>query len=146
MKSLTLIAIALLACTWSHVSQARDTAHYLPIEQALSAARASGKITDAVSFYFGDQTHPAVASDFGTFTTNKKTNAFGKSDETACEWAMQSALIELFNRAVREGANAVISIESFYKKKVYRDREKFECHAGTMVAGVTLRGTVVKLK
>lgn len=146
MKTLFLVIATVGALATSLTSQARDTAHFLPIENALKAAQASGKIDGGVKFFFADQNHPAVATDFGTFSTNKKTNAFGKSDATACDWAMQSALIELFNRAVKEGADAIVEIESFYKKQAYRDSEKYECHAGAMVAGVALRGKVVKLK
>lgn len=145
MKTLCLVAAAIALMT-SFNAQARDTTHFLPIEKALAAAQASGKIDGGVKFYFADQAHPGIAKDFGTFTTNKKTNAFGKSDATACDWAMQSALIELFNRAVKEGADAVVGIESYYKKSVFSDAEKYECHAGAMVAGVALRGKVVKLK
>ena len=146
MKTTALLATITACLLISPFSQARDTTHFLPIVKALNAAQASGKIDGGVKFYFADQAHPAIAEDFGTFTTNKKTNAFGKSDATACDWAMQSALIELFNRAIKEGADAVIGVESYYKKNVYRDQETYECHAGAMVAGVALRGKVVKLK
>ena len=136
----------MLATLTPLAASARDTAHFLPIEPALAAAKASGKLDGGVKFYFADQSHAGKAKDLGTYTTTKKTNSFGKSDEDACKWAMQSALIELQTRAIKEGGDAVVNIESFYKKKPYANTETYECHAGAVVAGVTLRGTVIKLK
>jgi uncharacterized protein YbjQ (UPF0145 family) len=78
--------------------------------------------------------------------TNKKTNKANKSDEEACHVAMLSGLIQLQERARKEGGNAVINIESYYKKKSYKSKDKFECHAGNIMAGVALKGDVVKLK
>lgn len=127
-------------------AQARDDTLYLPIANALNAAQAAGKIDGGVKFYFGDQQHADIERSFGEYSTNKKTNAVGKSDATACEWAMQSALIVLYNRAISEGGNAVVNVHSYYKKNVYSDSKKYECHAGAVVAGVALRGTVAKLK
>lgn len=137
---LLLLALSPLSAT------ARDTTHYLPIETALEGARSAGKLDGGVKFYFADQAHPDTAKNFGTFTTTKKTNSFGKSDEAACQWAMQSALIQLHTRAVAEGGDAVINIESNYNFQPYANVEKYECHAGAVLAGVALRGTVVKLK
>ena len=54
---------------------------------------------------------------------------------------MLSALIELGERA-RLGANAVINIVSDYKKNVASSDAQYECHAGNIIAGVALRGTV----
>ena len=140
------LLICMLATLTPLAASARDTAHFLPIEPALAAAKASGKLDGGVKFYFADQSHAGKAKDLGTYTTTKKTNSFGKSDEDACKWAMQSALIELQPRAIKEGGDAVVNIESFYKKKPYANTETYECHAGAVIAGVTLRGTVIKLK
>lgn len=134
----------LAALLFTLPAAARDTTLHLPIKPALDAAKASGKLDGGVKFYFADQTHPRAKQQLGTFVTNRKTNAFGKSDEEACNWAMQSALIELQTRAIKEGGDAVVNVESFYKKNAYRDQALFECHAGSVVAGVALRGTVIK--
>lgn len=141
-RLMTLLASLLLALP----AAARDTTLHLPIKPALDAALASGKLDSGVKFYFADQTHPAAKQQLGTFVTNRKTNAFGKSDEEACNWAMQSALIELQTRALKEGGNAVVKVESFYKKNAYRNETLFECHAGAVVAGVALRGSVIKTR
>ncbi|POB08294.1 excinuclease, partial [Vibrio vulnificus] len=78
--------------------------------------------------------------------TNKKTNAFNKTDEEACNWVFLSAMIVLKERAIKEGGNAVVDIKSNYKNNLTSSVDTFQCGAGTMVAGVALTGKVVKLK
>ncbi|MDR0247314.1 MAG: excinuclease ATPase subunit [Burkholderiales bacterium] len=131
-------------------AQARDTQHYFSIKDAIEIGQAKeGKwqLGSDIKFYFGDQSHPAVAATLAKgVVTNKKTNAANKSDEEACHIAMLSALIQLQERSRNEGGNAVINIESYYKKKSFKSKNQFECHAGNIMAGVTLKGDVVKLK
>jgi hypothetical protein len=98
-----------------------------------------------VAFYFDDQAHPKVEKSFGEFISNKKTNAFNKSDAQACQWVALAALKEFKKRALNEGGNAVINIHSYYKKNDLSDPTRYECHAGFAAAGVALKGTVVKL-
>lgn len=136
----------LLICLAPQLASARDTKLLLPIDNAMTALKSSGKLDGGVKLYFADQSHPAIEKDLGTYTTNKKTNSFGKADEDACKWVMQSALIELQTRAIKEGGDAVIAIESYYKQVPHTSAETYECHAGSVVAGVALRGTVVKLQ
>ena len=98
-----------------------------------------------VAFYFDDQPHPKVEKILGQYTSNKKTNAFNKSDAEACQWVALSALKEFHKRAITEGGNAVINIHSFYKKNDLSDPTRYECHAGFAAAGVAFKGTVAKL-
>jgi uncharacterized protein YbjQ (UPF0145 family) len=77
--------------------------------------------------------------------TNKKTNAFNKSDTEACEWALQSAILQLRDAAKTAGANAVTNIASYYKKTERKDPVNFECHAGAVIAGVALKGDLSKV-
>ena len=81
----------------------------------------------------------------GSDVSNRKTNAFGKSDEKACNWAFLSAMAALQTRAQQMGANAVIKIVSYYNKKVMSSAAEFECHAGAIIAGVALKGDFVKI-
>jgi len=124
---------------------ARNTALILPVSSVMSMPDAKQKLDGSVKFYFGKSGHPAVLKKFGNCVTNKKTNSFGKPDEEACNWAMLSALITMQERAQNEGGNAVINIESYYKRQANSLNSEFECHAGAFVAGVALRGDVVKL-
>ena len=82
---------------------------------------------------------------YGKFVSNKKTNAFGKSDEAACEWVLLSAMLSLQDRVKAEGGNAVININSYYKKNTVSSETEYECHAGAIMAGVALQGEVVKI-
>jgi len=127
--------------------QARDTIHHLSVKEAVEMGKAKGELDNDISFYFGDSSHPGVVTTMTKgVVTNKKTNGANKSDEEACNWAMLSALKQLQERASREGGNAVINIESYYKRKSFRSNTEFECHAGNLMSGVALKGDVVKLK
>ncbi len=127
-------------------AQARDTDYKLRIDEVLQNPEFKAKLGDDVAFYFGDRKAPPVTQKFGEFVTNKKTNSVGKPDEEACRWAMLSALIELRERAHKMGGNGVINIVSYYKQATYSSASDFDCHAGSIIAGVALTGPVVKLK
>lgn len=136
------VSIISLAVPSAH---ARDTEYQLKIDDVLQNAEYRSKLGDSVRFYFGNQPVPHVARTFGEFVTNKKTNSFGKPDDEACRWAMLSALIELRDRAGTMGDNAVTNIVSYFKKNTASSESVYECHAGALIAGVALKGNVVKL-
>ncbi|WP_425128501.1 excinuclease ABC subunit A [Burkholderia latens] len=139
------IATALLAMTFAaSTAYARDTIRDYPIESALKSDE--GKLDDGVALYFGDQAHPRVLKSYGSFATNKKTNAFGKSDDAACQHVFLSAVIELQARARKEGGNAVIGIKSNYRNVLRSSATEYTCGAGAVVAGAALTGEVVTLK
>ncbi|MDO6566977.1 excinuclease ATPase subunit [Alteromonas sp. 1_MG-2023] len=124
---------------------ARDTKYMYSIEDALASANFQDRLDPNIPLFFGEQTHGEVEKRLGSYPTNKKTNAFNKTDEEACEWVLLSALLTLQERAVKEGGNAVINIASYYKKNTVVSDTEYECHAGAFVAGVALMGEVVKL-
>jgi len=126
-------------------SLGRDTRLMFAIDAAMQQSAAKEKLNRGVKFYFGAQKHPTPARQLGTYTSNRKSNAFGKSDLEACQRAFLSALISLQDRALKEGGDAVINIRSYYKKNNVSSTSQFECGAGNVIAGVALRGTVVKL-
>ncbi len=129
----------------SSAADARDTIVRVSVEEAMTTEDAKVKLDVGVRFFFGDQKHAEISTRIGTYTANKKTNAFNKSDQEACKWAFLSAMISLQDRAIAEGGNAVVNIRSFYKKRDFTSATEFECGAGAMVAGVALVGDVVKL-
>lgn len=141
-----LLVTGLVVVLGAQAAEARDDAMVLSVQDALNSPKAKGVLDGSIAFYFGKTHHPAVVKEFGTYSTNKKTNGFGKSDVDACNWALLSALVTLQERAQKEGGNAVINIESNYKKKEKSFDSEFECHAGAFVTGVALKGDVVKLK
>lgn len=137
------LSVSFILVTSAH---ARDTKLQLPIDAAMSKPEAKEKLGhSSVKFYFGKQKHPKVTKSLISDVTNKKTNAFGKSDEDACNWAFLSAMLALEQRAQSLGANAVINIVSYYKKNTFSSNTEFECHAGGLMAGVALKGDFVKI-
>lgn len=145
MKQLAYLVLVPLVFFSYSAGHARNTISQFSIEDALSRGESESKINSSIRLFFGDQEHPAVESKLGTYTSNKKTNAFGKSDKEACEWAFLSAIMSLQDRAIAEGGNAVVNIHSFYYKNELSSTTEFECGAGNVVAGVTMVGDVVKL-
>lgn len=129
------------------VSQARDTTHFLPFDTAVQEALNAGRLDGSVKFYLaGNKPAGTVSVVRAGVTTSKKTNAFNKSDEAACSWALQSALIAFQSAAKAAGANAVVDIASNYKHVEYKDSQKYECHAGNVMAGVALKGSLANVK
>jgi hypothetical protein len=139
-----LTLVALCATLVASHAFARDTVATYPVDAAIASD--PGKVTPDVSLYFAGQKHPAVAKSYGEFSTNKKTNAFGKSDIEACQHVFLSAVMELQDRARKEGGNAVINIKSNYKNELTESPTEFTCGAGAVIAGVALVGDVVTLK
>lgn len=134
---------ALAALLMASQVYARNTIATYSIDEALKSE--SGKIDSGISLYFAGQPHPTIIKSFGTFATNKKTNAFGKSDLAACQHVFLSAVMALQARARKEGGNAVINIKSNYKNELRASATQFTCGAGAIIAGVALTGDVVML-
>jgi hypothetical protein len=136
--SVALLALALLSGI--RPATARNTTLHLGIADVLAEHKA--ELGSDIAFYFGKQPSPPIKQKFDTYVTNRKTNSVGRPDDVVCRWAMLSALIELRNRARELHANAVINIVSYYKRDVFSSEKQYECHAGNIIAGVALRGTV----
>ena len=139
------VIIVILSCILSQSVWARDDIATYSIADLLATEKAKTALSD-IPLYFGVSPTPQVAKTYGEVMTNKKTNAFMKSDLEACQWVMLSALKSLQQRAVKEGMNAVINIQSYYKKREFISETEFECGAGAVMAGVTLKGTLVKIE
>jgi len=145
MNKMLLIAVTLLIMVCG-TAQARDDRLHFSIEEAMNTPDAKAKLNKGYTFLFGDTKSAEVVENFGEFQANKKTNAFGKEDKTACQWAFLSAMVSFQDRIAAEGGNAVINIRSYYKKNDFSSETEFECGAGGLMAGVTFKGDVVKLK
>ena len=138
------VLAALLILGLAVSAEARDTKYNMPIAGVTENPAFENQIGTDVKFYFADQPPPKVEKTLGTYVTNRKTNSFAKSDENACQWAFLSALLQLRQRAKEEGGDSVINIVSFYKKDTFSSTTEYECHAGALIAGVALKGTVAK--
>jgi len=139
------LLLSVLAASLSYPAFARDDVNTFPIKDALENAAAQSKLDKDVKLFFGAQKHPKPAKTLGEWKTNKKTNAFGKSDKEACEWVFLGAVLELQERAKKEGGDAVVAIKSNYKNHEHSSEANYTCGAGALMAGVALKGTVVKL-
>lgn len=135
-------SLIVVLLVWSASAFARDTHEQYPVSDVLNNPDYAAEL-EGVKFYFGKQPHPAVVKSFGTDRTNKKTNAFNKSDEEACQWVMLSALKQLKLRADELGANAVINIVSNYKNDQKSSETEYTCGAGGLIAGVAFIGEFV---
>jgi uncharacterized protein YbjQ (UPF0145 family) len=143
----TMIVLALTSLTlFSPTCLARDDVQKHSIIDAMSQVDAQAKLGENVAFYFGEQEYGEIAQSLSQVKTNKKTNAFNKSDLEACQWVFLSAMIALKEKALQLGANAVVEIKSNYKNNLSSNTETFNCGAGTFMAGVALTGKLVKLK
>jgi uncharacterized protein YbjQ (UPF0145 family) len=56
-----------------------------------------------------------------------------------------SVVLELQDQARKAGGNAVVAIESNYKHEAVDSPTEFVCGAGSIIAGVALRGKVAML-
>lgn len=138
-------AVGLCALLAASPAGARSSFHDLSVESARDSETGKAKL-QKVPFYMAGQKHPAVAKDLGVFTSNRRTNAFGKSDEAACQIAFLSAIIALQSRAHELGGDAVVDIKSITKHNDLTSASEYRCAAGDVVANVVLTGRVVKLK
>jgi hypothetical protein len=143
MKKQLMLAALCAALATSHAF-ARDSVGTYDVADALKSE--PGKVGDDIPLFFAGQDHPRVVKSIGTFATNKKTNAFNKTDLVACQHVFLSAVIELQDRARKEGGNAVINIKSNYENQIRESATEFTCGAGAVIAGVALTGEVVTLK
>ncbi|WP_271066159.1 hypothetical protein [Caulobacter sp. NIBR1757] len=123
----------------------RDEHINFPIAEVLNNPEFKDKLPAGVRFYFGTQ-KASVSRTLGETHTNKKTNAFNKSDKAACEWTMLSALIAIGEDARSRGGNAVVGIKSNYKGVETSSNDTYVCGAGGLMAGVALKGTVAVVK
>ena len=146
MRRLTLALATIATLAIAPTADARDTRQQFDIATAIAAGKADGTLDGSVQFHFKGARAPAVASRLGPARTNKKTNAFGKSDATACQWVFLGALKALQEAAKERGANAVVDIESNYKNQVFTSATQYQCGAGGLMAGVALKGVYAKVK
>lgn len=125
--------------------EARETMHKLSIQDALNGQyKDKAQLGTDIQLFFGSQAPTGTVNAIREITTSRKTNAVGKTDAEACQWALFSALKALQDEARGMGGKAVVNIVSNYKHQVFQSDSEFECGAGALMAGVALKGTVVK--
>lgn len=142
MKKIIVMAVLAVAASGA---MAADNKKLMPIATAMAANDAQAKLNNGVQFFFAGQPTPKVIDKLGSDKTSQKTNSFGKSAETSCNWAFLSAMLRLEKRAKDLGANAVVNITSNYGNVEMASATEFECHDGNIMTGVALKGDFVKI-
>lgn len=143
MKTAAFFGICLFVAS---LAQAKDDLTLYKIQDALATREAKSQLDPGVKLYFADQPYPAAEKTLGTWVTSKKFPLLNKTPKSVCEYTFINALDELQRRALKEGGNAVVGIESYYKKMSRPSVDKYMCGVGYVAIGVALRGTVVKIK
>ena len=141
-----IIPILMGSIIFTSTAIARNSISGYSVDEALSHEKAESVLGGDFRFYFGEQKHGKVIQKLAEIRTNKKTNAFNKSDVEACQWVFLSALKAIKDRAIQMGGNAVINIRSNYKNNLTSSNDSFQCGAGNVIAGVALVGIVVKIE
>jgi len=144
MKKL-LLCIPLFFVFFTSSAFGADKLMQFPIDHAMQNVEVANAIYKNVALYWGQQKSPAIVQKFGTYRTSKRTNAFAKASQGACEWALASAIKALQEQAMQSGADAVINIRSNIKNNPYSSASHFQCLVGTIMANSALIGDVVKL-
>ena len=138
-----LCAAAVLTVSATTAVQAADAMHDFNFKAAVDRAVADGTLDGSVKFYLAGTKSGGKVIEKG-LVTNKKTNGFAKSAESSCDHVLRSALIQFQNTAKANGANAVTNLVSFYKSNETRSTTTYKCAKGTAIAGVALKGDIVK--
>lgn len=143
MNSKWMIPAAVMALTLALApqAQARNTEYKLSFEELLNAPEVKEKLDPSIKFYLAGQKTPTVVKRFQDDVSSRKTSGVGKSDEVGCRWAALSALLAMQQKAKQVGANAVVDVVSYYKKAPFSSPTEYQCNAGAVVIGVTLKGT-----
>lgn len=124
---------------------AADQILIMPIAPALQSVDGRAKIDGDVKFFFGKNRPARVAHQYGNFVTNNKVRVFGRSTGEACNLVFLNALEDLQKRARSVGANAVVGVASYFRRREVVSDDSYECNLGAVVAGVALKGDLVKV-
>ncbi len=145
MKRKLLFLVPVFFCCFVTSSLAVDKTLKLSIQEALDDSKVQEVLNQDIAMYWGEQKSPAVEKEYGEYKTSQRSNAFRKSKEDACRWALASALKIMQQRVSKEGGNALINLQSNIKNSPFSSDTEFECLAGSMMVNVAVKGTVVKL-
>lgn len=140
-KIMTILMLS--AVVISGAVQARNDVLTLPLDSIIGTEKANQTLLD-IPVFFAGQNHPAISKSWGEVSTSRKTNAVGKSDSEACQWVLLSALKVLQESARKRGFDAVVNIRSNYQNNEFSSATEFQCGAGKIMAGVALKGDLVK--
>jgi len=146
MKSLVCSLMAVtLTVSMAGLAHGRNVELLVPIADTMAASKVSDRPIGAVKFFFATQKSPEIVKNLGSYLAAPRTGAAGLSDQRACHEAFLWTLVYMEKRAQRVGANAVVNIVSYYRKKEMASATEFECHVGNVIVTVWLKGDLVKI-
>lgn len=137
LAAITAVAIAVSACA------PRNDAQFYSIQDALNSPQAKEVLDPTIKLYFGKPAPKGKVVKAGA-KTSQKTNALNKTDAEACNWVFLSAVKRMQDGAKRAGATQVGNIVSNSENKEFKSTTQYECRAGRSIAGVALKGDIVK--
>ena len=140
----TSVLMGALLTSCASIADDKIVAH--GIEEALVIEENKAELGTDIKFYFGDQKTPTIIKTFSDVSTKHEINSTLKSYKGACQAAFVEALKTLRDRAIANGANAVVNIRSNYKGPAVSSEKTFQCASGYFVTGVSLIGTVVSIE
>ena len=144
MRSVALFCGA-LAC--ASPALAEDKLAKYPVDAALAKGQSyHSKLDPAIKLAFGAPPPAAAKTIAQADSGHKRTNAFNKPEQEACDIAFISAAVSLQQYARRMGGNAVVNITSYFKSDQLASASEYMCGAGFLMTAVGLRGTVVTLE
>jgi len=138
------LALAILMSS-AHSALAADQILMMPIVPALESTEGRGKIDGDVKFFFGKNRPVRISHQYGNFIANNKAHVFGRSTGEACNVAFLNALEDLQKRARSVGANAAVGVVSYFRRREVASDDSYECNLGAVVAGVALKGDLVRV-
>lgn len=127
--------LTIAACT-------RHDIVYYSVTESLNTAEAKEVIDPRIALYFGQDYIGDAKILYEYAQTNRKTNAWGKSDFKTCTWAFLSGIVSLQNRAKTLGATKVTNIVTNYPGSAYSVPGMYECHVGQSISRVSLVGDI----
>ncbi|WP_419175756.1 excinuclease ABC subunit A [Desulfosediminicola sp.] len=145
-QKIAVAGVAALLTLTATCALAGDVKKKFSIESARSSSSVQEVLNGDVLFYWAGQKHPQVQHSYGEFKTSKRTNGLGKAKDGACAHALASALKVFEKRAIQEGGNAVIDLQSNIKNQAESSATEYSCLVGSMMVNVALKGKVVTVK
>lgn len=113
---------------------AADSIVTVTFESIAAIPSKSGEKLDPALFSFG----PAVPGDEDT--GHASSNAFGKSKEEACKWALLGTFLKFQNKAKASGKK-VVGVRTYAGEKGESSNANCVCLAGGMVVRSTIKAT-----
>lgn len=136
------LLVTLLLVSVSSVAFAKNDIVTFPLSDVLNSPKAKEVLDPNIQISFGSGTKGNIIK--AQLQSSKKTNAVGKSDQEACNWALLSALKTFQQRAIQEGGTKVINLTGYYYKNSFDSKTQFQCGVGNIMASVTLKGDIAK--